>query len=161
MADTAQNPDTKLADYLCFSVYTANLAYSRVYRPVLEALGVTYPQYVTLISLYEQDRQTVKALAANLFLEPSTMTPMLKRLEAAGYVSRTRSTEDERSVIIALTEAGRRLREKGLAYAPITRRATGLSPQEISVLQKAIIALRDNLAKAAEESNEALSQSGI
>lgn len=155
MAETARDPDTRLADHLCFSVYTANLAYSRVYRPVLEALGVTYPQYVTLISLYEQDRQTVKALAANLFLEPSTMTPMLKRLEAAGYVLRTRSTEDERSVIITLTEAGRRLREKGLAYAPITRGATGLSPAEISVLQKAVIALRDNLAQAAEESDDA------
>lgn len=154
MADATGDPDAKLADYLCFSIYTANLAYSRVYRPVLEALGVTYPQYVTLISLYEQDRQTVKALAANLFLEPSTMTPMLKRLEAAGYVSRIRSTQDERSVIISLTEAGRRLREKGFDYAPLTRGATGLSPDEISVLQKAIIALRGNLAEAAEADAE-------
>jgi len=155
MPDARSPLETKLADFLCFSIYTANLAYSRVYRPVLEALGLTYPQYVTLISLYEEDRQTVKGLAAKLFLEPSTMTPMLKRLEAAGYVTRTRGVEDERSVFISLTEAGRRIREKGADFAHVTLGATGLSPQEVPVLQKAIVTLRDNLAKAAEDAGTA------
>ena len=69
-----------LADFMCFAIYSTNLAYSRVYKPVLDQLGLTYPQYITLIALWEQDGQTVKSLGEKLFLEPSTMTPMLKRL---------------------------------------------------------------------------------
>ena len=70
-----------LADFMCFAIYSTNLAYSRVYKPVLEQLGLTYPQYISIIALWEQDGQTVKGLGEKLFLEPSTMTPMLKRLE--------------------------------------------------------------------------------
>jgi DNA-binding MarR family transcriptional regulator len=120
-----------------------------VYKPVLEQLGLTYPQYVTIICLWEEDNQTVKGLSEKLFLEPSTMTPMLKRLEAMGYVRRERDSEDERSVRISLTEAGRQLREKAFDYREITARAAGLSPEEFSVLQKAIVNLRSNLLKAA------------
>ncbi len=140
----------KLADFLCFSIYSANLAYSRVYKPVLDALGLTYPQYITLIALWEDDNQTVKALSEKLFLEPSTMTPMLKRLEAMGYLARTRDTEDERNVRISLTAAGRRLREKGFGFADLTMRAAGLTPKEFPAFQKAVSNLRDNLVKAAK-----------
>jgi hypothetical protein len=102
--DQGRNNVAKLGDFMCFAIYSTNLAYSRVYKPVLEQLGLTYPQYVTIISLWEQDRQTVKGLSESLFLEPSTLTPMLKRLEATGYVRRERDMEDERSVRVSLTD---------------------------------------------------------
>lgn len=139
----------KLGDFMCFAVYSTNLAYSRVYKPVLDALGLTYTQYVTIICLWEQDDQTVKGLSDNLFLEPSTLTPMLKRLEAMGYVRRERDRQDERSVRISLTEAGRALREKAFGYREITARAAGLAPDEFRALQKAIVKLRTNLIDAA------------
>src|ERR1700754_4382503 len=120
----------KLADFMCFTIYSTNLAYSRVYKPVLDELGITYPQYITIVSLWEEDQQTVKGLSEKLFLESSTMTPMLKRLEAMGYVRRTRDTEDERNVRISLTDAGRRLREKGLGFGEVTMKASGLTPEE-------------------------------
>ena len=140
----------KLGDFMCFAIYSTNLAYSRVYKPVLEQLGLTYPQYVTIICLWEEDRQTVKGLSEKLFLEPSTLTPMLKRLEAMGYVRRERDTEDERSVRVSLTEAGRALREKAFDYREITAKAAGLAPEEFRTLQQAVVKLRTNLIDAAD-----------
>jgi DNA-binding MarR family transcriptional regulator len=139
----------KLGDFMCFAIYSTNLAYSRVYKPVLEQLGLTYTQYVTIISLWEEDRQTVKGLSENLFLEPSTLTPMLKRLEAMGYVLRERDPEDERSVRVSLTDAGRQLREKAFDYRETTVKAAGLTPEEFRILQKAVVNLRTNLMNAA------------
>jgi DNA-binding MarR family transcriptional regulator len=147
--DKGRNNIAKLGDFMCFAVYSTNLAYSRVYKPVLEQLGLTYPQYVTIIALWEEDRQTVKGLSENLFLEPSTLTPMLKRLEAMGYVRRERDTEDERSVRVSLTDAGRQLREKAFDYREITAKASGLTVEEFQTLQKAIVKLRTNLIDAA------------
>nr|WP_314545417.1 MarR family transcriptional regulator [uncultured Massilia sp.] len=144
----------KLGDFMCFAVYSTNLAYSRVYKPVLDALGLTYTQYVTIICLWEQDDQTVKGLSENLFLEPSTLTPLLKRLEAMGYVRRERDRQDERSVRISLTDAGRALREKAFDYREITARAAGLAPDEFRALQQAIVKLRTNLIDAAGEHTE-------
>jgi DNA-binding MarR family transcriptional regulator len=157
MNNTEQRRDNiaKLGDFMCFAVYSTNLAYSRVYKPVLDALGLTYPQYVTIICLWEQDNQTVKGLSEKLFLEPSTMTPMLKRLEAAGYVRRERDKEDERSVRVSLTDAGRQLREKAFDYREITAKAAGLAPDEFRALQKAVVKLRTNLIDAADQSGEA------
>lgn len=145
---TSRQDVARLGDFMCFAVYSTNLAYSRVYKPVLEKLGLTYPQYVTIICLWEEDNQTVKGLSEKLFLEPSTMTPMLKRLEAMGYVQRTRDSEDERSVRVSLTEAGRTLRESAFAFREVTARAAGLAPDEFRVLQKAIVNLRTNLMQA-------------
>jgi DNA-binding MarR family transcriptional regulator len=157
MNNTEQRRDNiaKLGDFMCFAVYSTNLAYSRVYKPVLDALGLTYPQYVTIICLWEQDNQTVKGLSEKLFLEPSTMTPMLKRLEAAGYVRRERDKEDERSVRVSLTDAGRQLREKAFDYREITAKAAGLAPDEFRALQKAVVKLRTNLIDAADQTGEA------
>jgi DNA-binding MarR family transcriptional regulator len=138
-----------LGDFMCFAIYSTNLAYSRVYRPVLEQLGLTYTQYVTIICLWEEDRQTVKGLSEKLFLEPSTLTPMLKRLEAMGYVHRERDPDDERSVRVSLTDAGRQLREKAFDYREVTAKASGLSPEEFRILQKAVVRLRSNLMDAA------------
>ena len=140
----------KLGDYMCFAIYSTNLAYSRVYKPVLERLGITYPQYVTIICLWEEDNQTVKGLSEKLFLEPSTMTPMLKRLEAMGYVRRERDSEDERSVRVSLTDTGRALRERAFAFREVTAKAAGLAPEEFRALQKAIVNLRGNLISASE-----------
>lgn len=136
-------------DFMCFAVYSTNLAYSRVYKPVLEQLGLTYPQYLTIICLWEENNQTVKGLSEKLFVEPSTMTPMLKRLEVMGLVRRERDSKDERSVRVALTEAGRKVREKAFAYREVTAKAAGLSADEFRILQKAIVRLRGNLIDAA------------
>jgi MarR family transcriptional regulator, organic hydroperoxide resistance regulator len=150
----AKRDVARLGDFMCFAVYSTNLAYSRVYKPVLEQLGLTYPQYVTIVCLWEEDNQTVKGLSENLFLEPSTMTPMLKRLEAMGYVRRERDSEDERSVRISLTDAGRELREKAFAFRAVTAKASGLAPEEFRVLQKAIVKLRTNLVNAASRNDD-------
>jgi DNA-binding MarR family transcriptional regulator len=146
----SRSETAKLADFMCFAIYSANLAYSRVYKTVLDQLDLTYPQYITVISLWEEDNQTVKGLSEKLFLEPSTMTPMLKRLETMGYLNRTRDSKDERNVRISLTPAGRRLRQKGFSYGEVTVKASGLSDEEFSALQNAIVKLRDNLVKASK-----------
>lgn len=144
----SSNEAVRFGDFMCFAVYSTNLAYSRVYKPVLEQLGLTYPQYITIICLWEEDNQTVKGLSEKLFVEPSTMTPMLKRLEAMGFVRRERDSKDERSVRVALTDAGRSVREKAFAYREVTAKAAGLSPEEFRILQKAIVRLRSNLIDA-------------
>lgn len=139
----------KLADFLCFAIYSANLAYGRAYKPILEQLGLTYPQYIAIVALWEEDNQTVSSLGEKLFLESNTLTPMLKKLEAMGYVRRQRDAKDERQVVVSLTEAGRRLREKGLGMSLV--KASGLSSEEFRKLQKGVVALRDNLIEAAQD----------
>jgi DNA-binding MarR family transcriptional regulator len=139
----------KLADFLCFAVYSANLAYGRAYKPILEKLGLTYTQYIAVVALWEEDNLTVSALGAKLFLESNTLTPILKKLETAGYLTRRRDPEDERQVRVSLTEAGRRLREKGLNMTLVKQ--TGLPVEEFSRLQREVSNLRDNLIKAAED----------
>ncbi|RYE47364.1 MAG: MarR family transcriptional regulator [Hyphomicrobiales bacterium] len=151
MAEAQRDQEAGLADFMCFAVYSANLAYSRVYKPVLEELGLTYPQYVAVVALWEQDEQTVKGLSDKLFLEPSTVTPMLKRLEAMGYVTRTRGTEDERMVFVRLTETGRQLREKARELSKVTYKAAGLNRDEFRILQRGITNLRNNLVSAAAD----------
>jgi DNA-binding MarR family transcriptional regulator len=147
MATEEQAQVTKLADFLCFAVYSTNLAFGKVYRPLLEELGLTYTQYVTVVALSEEDDQTVSGLGEKLFLESNTLTPILKKLEAMGHLERTRDPTDERQVRIRLTEAGRRLREK--AYGSDLGDACGISTEEFKRLQKEIVALRTNLLKAA------------
>ncbi|MEM5382964.1 MarR family transcriptional regulator [Paraburkholderia phymatum] len=143
----AANP--KLADFLCFAVYSANLAFGKAYKPILEELGLTYTQYITVIALWEEDDQTVSSLGEKLFLESNTLTPILKKLESMGYLERQRDPEDERQVRVSLTKSGRRLREKALNMDLVE--ATGLSPDEFSKVQKAIVTLRNNLVKAVNE----------
>jgi DNA-binding MarR family transcriptional regulator len=145
--DPVEKASPKLADFLCFAVYSANLAYGRAYKPILEELGLTYTQYIAIVALWERDDQTVSGLGEKLFLESNTLTPILKKLEAMGYLTRRRDPEDERQVRVNLTEAGRRLREKGLNMTLVKQ--TGLPVEEFSKLQKAVSNLRDNLIKAA------------
>ncbi|MBN3754816.1 MarR family transcriptional regulator [Paraburkholderia sp. Tr-20389] len=137
-----------LSDYLCFAVYSTNLAFGKAYKPILEELGLTYPQYITIIALWEQDNQTVSELGEKLFLESNTLTPMLKKLEAMGYLERRRDPEDERQVRVSLTKSGRRLSERSLKK-DLTK-ATGLTLDDFAKLQKAVVALRGNLIKSIE-----------
>ena len=145
------DPDApKLADFLCFAIYSANLAYGKAYKPLLDELGVTYTQWITIIALWEEDNQTVSSLGEKLFLESNTLTPILKKLEAMGYLRRQRSTEDERQVLVSLTEAGRKLRERGLQRTLV--KATGLQAEEFKSLQKTVKRVRDNLVKQTQSS---------
>jgi DNA-binding MarR family transcriptional regulator len=132
-----------LSDFLCFAVYSANLAFGKAYKPILDKLGVTYTQYIAIVALWEQDHQTVSGLGEKLFLESNTLTPILKRLEAIGYLTRRRDPEDERQVVVSLTAAGRRLREQGAEMELVA--ATGLAPEEFATLQNGVVTLRDNL----------------
>src|SRR5687768_13816460 len=107
VSDRTEDGDAlALGRQLCFAVYSAAHAFNRVYKPLLERFGLTYPQYLVLLSLWQRDRRTVKSIGEELGLDSGTLSPLLKRLEAAGFVSRTRDTGDERQVIIALAPKG-------------------------------------------------------
>ena len=138
-----------LGDFLCFAIYSANLAFGRAYRKGLEDLGLTYPQWIAIVALWEQDGQTVSELGEKMFLESNTLTPVLKKLETMGYLRRQRDPADERQVRISLTEAGRLLREKGMHMNLVA--STGLKPDEFARLQETVVTLRDNLIKATAE----------
>ena len=120
--------------------------HGRAYKPILEDLGLTYTQYIAIVALWEEDDQTVSGLGEKMFLESNTLTPILKKLEAMGYLTRRRDPGDERQVRVSLTEAGRRLREKGLNMTLVKQ--TGLPVEEFSKLQRAVSKLRDNLLEA-------------
>ncbi len=139
-----------LGDFLCFAVYSTNLAFSRAYKPLFEELGLTYPQYATLVALNEEDGQTVSQLGEKLFLESSTLTPLLKRLEAMGHVTRKRDAEDERQVRVSLTKAGRSVFDKAFCGRENVIKATGLEPDAFTRLQRDLIKLRDNLLAASK-----------
>jgi MarR family transcriptional regulator, organic hydroperoxide resistance regulator len=140
-----------LADFLCFAVYSTNLAFGRAYKQLFEELGITYPQYATLIALNEAGDQTVGELGDKLFLESSTLTPLLKRLEAAGYVTRRRDAEDERQVRVSLTPEGKAVFEQAFCGRESVIEATGLDPDTFVRLQRDLITLRDNLLAASNK----------
>jgi MarR family transcriptional regulator, organic hydroperoxide resistance regulator len=135
----------ELPEFLCFSVYSAGHAFNRVYQPLLKELALTYPQFITMILLWEEDRQTVGQLGEALFLESNTLTPMLKRLEALGYIKRSRDSADERQVRISLTEAGRKLRPRASEIVRRVRKATGLQDKELKALRDGVDGLRKSL----------------
>ncbi|EPT1488319.1 MarR family winged helix-turn-helix transcriptional regulator [Escherichia coli] len=134
----------KLEDFLCFATYTANLAFGKAYQPYLAELGLTYSQWITLLALAEEDGLTVNQLGEKLFLASSTLTPMLKILEKKGLVIRRRSMEDERKVHIFLTDEGRKLHKASHRCMNVFY-SLGLSLEEVQLLQKTIIKVRDNL----------------
>lgn len=142
----AVNADLKLADFLCFAIYSANLAFGKAYKPILDELGLTYTQYITIIALWEQDNQTVSGLGEKLFLESNTLTPILKKLEVMGYLHRQRDATDERQVLVSLTDEGKRLREKGMGLSLTI--ACGLTAEEFPQTQHAVVKLRNNLIKS-------------
>jgi len=135
----------KLANFLCFSIYSANLAFGRAYKPILDKLGLTYTQYIALVALSEEGDQTVGALGEKLFLESNTLTPLLKKLEAMGYIRRHRDSADERQVRVSLTPAGRELIDADPTASLVE--ATGLG-EDFSAVQKSVAGIRDNLLRA-------------
>jgi len=149
----AKTGDAKLADFMCFAIYSANLAYGRAYRPILEELGVTYTQWIIIVALWEQDNQTVGGLGEKLFLESNTLTPILKKLEELGFLNRRRDPADERQVLNSLTDAGRALRNKGVQKNLVA--ASGLTPEEFQTVQKMVAWLRDNLIEHAKDASGA------
>ncbi|MEP3301076.1 MAG: MarR family transcriptional regulator, partial [Roseibium sp.] len=142
--------DLLLEQFLCFSLYSANHAMTRVYKPHLQELGLTYPQYLAMVVLWQKDKILVGALGDRLQLESNTMTPLLKRLEAMDLLTRTRDKKDERQVRIALTRKGRALKKKTGNLTACILAATGMSVEEVIDLQGKIMLLRDNLLRAAE-----------
>lgn len=141
----------RLDNQICFAVYSAAHAFNKVYKPLLDRLGLTYPQYLVMLSLWERDGEPLKDIGERLFLDSGTLTPLLKRLEAAGLVKRTRSTEDERQVLIALTTQGQALKEKARSVPQSILEASDCSVGELVALKSEIVALRDRLNAALEE----------
>ncbi|MBV6272775.1 MarR family transcriptional regulator [Alcaligenaceae bacterium CGII-47] len=130
---------------LCFALYSANLAMNKVYRRVLSDLQLTYPQYLVMLVLWEQDGLTVSTLGKRLYLDSATLTPLLKRLQASGLVARTRAQTDERQVMVTLTPAGRALRARARPVPEGVFCATGCSLDQLQVLKAQLEALRTNL----------------
>lgn len=135
-----------LDNQLCFALYSASLQMTKLYKPLLDEIGLTYPQYVTLLALWEADGVTVGALGERLFLDSGTLTPLLKRLETAGLVTRTRNAEDERQVLIRLTTKGRALKQKAMCIPEQIGAKAGLTIPEFLTLRKTLKKLRGALA---------------
>src|ERR1700731_2065537 len=139
-----------LGNQLCFAIYSTAHTFNRVYKPLLKRLGLTYPQYLVMLVLWERDGLPVKDIGERLFLDSGTLTPLLKRLEAAELIKRTRGTEDERQVLIALTSKGQALREKARNVPHAILAASACSVSELSAMKNQLIGLRDRLNAAAE-----------
>ena len=142
----AANEALLLENQLCFALYSASLAMGKVYKPLLDELGITYPQYLVMLSLWEADGLTVSEIGERLTLDSGTLTPLLKRLEAAGLVQRLRDTEDERRVLVRLTPDGRKLKQKAGKLPQCVLAATQCSLSELKKMTHELQALRANLA---------------
>lgn len=143
---SADPADTQnLDDFLCFAIYSTNLAVNRLNKAVLDRLGLTYLQYIVLVALYEKDDRTVSALGDQLYLDSSTLTPLLKKLEAMGHLTRQRDPEDERQVRIRITPQGRSVREAALAFRGEQVEAMGLDAAQFAGLREQLVKLRTNL----------------
>lgn len=137
-----------LDSQLCYSLYSTTLAINRTYKPLLDGLGITYPQYLVLSALWEADNQTITAIADRLSLEPSTITPLVKRLEQAELVARHRDSEDERQVQVRLTPRGKGLYGPTSCLTDTLLKTSGLSVDQIIALNEKVLALRDALNAA-------------
>ncbi len=136
----------KLDAQLCFALYSTGLAMNKVYRNLLKPLALTYPQYLVMMVLWENESLSVSEIGERLFLDSATLTPLLKRLEVAGLVSRQRSREDERHVVVSLTSRGRDLQAKAGKVQELVFCATQCKPAELKQLQRELQALRRKLA---------------
>ena len=136
----------ELDNQLCFALYSASLAMTKVYKPLLDALGLTYPQYLAMLVLWERDGLMVSELGERLYLDSGTLTPLLKRLEASGFITRIRAVEDERRVHITLTAAGRKLKTSAAKIPDCILNASQCSLPELVALTQQIQALRQRLA---------------
>lgn len=139
----------RLDNQLCFAVYSASLAMTRLYKPLLEKLSLTYPQYLVMLALWEHDGPMVSELGERLSLDSGTLTPLLKRLEANGFVTRLRDVADERRVHITLTPAGRKLKSRAAGVPDCLLTASHCSIDELVSLTRQLQALRDHVKAAA------------
>lgn len=135
-------------DMICFALYSAAHAMQQAYKPLLEEIGLTYPQYLALTVLWAQDGQTVGEIGRQIQLESNTLTPLFKRLEAQGLVSRRRDTQDERQVRLVLTEAGQALKARAAHIPAAIMARTGLDLPGILALRDQVTGLRDRLRQA-------------
>ena len=136
----------RLDSQVCFALYSASLAMTKLYKPLLDAVGLTYPQYIAMLALWERDGVTVSELGERLCLDSGTLTPLLKRLEALGYVSRRRRADDERTVSITLTAEGAALRERVTEVPIEISRALGLSAADTATLRELLRRVAENTA---------------
>jgi MarR family transcriptional regulator, organic hydroperoxide resistance regulator len=148
---TAADQPLRLDNQICFAIYSAAHAFNRVYKPLLDQLGLTYPQYLVMLVLWERDGVPLKDIGERLFLDSGTLTPLLKRLEAAQLIKRNRNTEDERQVLIALTPRGQALKEKARSVPQSILAASACSIPELLAVKNEIVALRDRLNAAVED----------
>ena len=136
----------QLDNQLCFALYSTSLAMTKIYKPLLDELGLTYPQYLAMLVLWEKDGLMVSELGQRLYLDSGTLTPLLKRLEASGFIARIRAVEDERRVHITLTSSGRKLKAKAAKIPACILSASQCSISEISDLTRQVQSLRQHLA---------------
>jgi DNA-binding MarR family transcriptional regulator len=148
LAKTPSDEWLKLDRQLCFALYSSSLAMTKLYRPLLDPLGLTYPQYLAMLVLWERDGLTVSALGERLMLDSGTLTPLLKRLEGAGLVQRLRDAADERRVLLKLTPAGRALKARALKVPAAVACAAGCEIDELAKLTARLKTLRDQLSEA-------------
>jgi DNA-binding MarR family transcriptional regulator len=137
------NDPPPLRDQLCYAIYTAGIAIQRAYKPLLDELGLTYPQYLVLNVLWGQDEQTVVSIADQLALDSSTLTPLLKRLEIAGLVRRARNLSNERQVLVTLTDQGYALQHKAGCLSDALLAASTQTPAQLAALNRDVRHLRD------------------
>ena len=149
-ASARQGEGLKLSDQLCFATYAAAHAFTRVYKPLLDPLGLTYPQYLVMLVLWEQENLTVKEIGERLFLDSGTLTPLLKRLQSAGLVERTRDAKDERQVRITLTAKGRAVEGQVSAITDELVCVIGRSEEKLLALTQEIGQLRGALQDSVE-----------
>jgi MarR family transcriptional regulator, organic hydroperoxide resistance regulator len=150
MTEPASDDPLLLSNQLCFAVYSTAHAFNRLYKPLLEALGLTYPQYLVMLALWERDGRMVKEIGEQLHLDSGTLTPLLKRLEAAGLVARARDTSDERQLRVTLTDQGKVLKEKAHVIPQEVACASGRSIPELIALRDDLVRLRDRLNNGGE-----------
>ena len=134
-------------EMLCFSIYSAGHAFNQLYRPLLNEMGLTYPQFLVMIELWARDVRTVKELGEALFLDSSTLTPLLKRLESAGLITRTRNPDDERQVLLHRTAKGDALREQATRVLGCINDAVGLDAQAVATIRTALGMIRDSISR--------------
>jgi MarR family transcriptional regulator, organic hydroperoxide resistance regulator len=134
-----------LSNFFCFALYSASLEMTKLYRGLLKDLGLTYPQYLVMVVLWEQNGLAVKEVGELLHLDSGTLTPLLKRLEKMGLIKRERNSEDERKVLISLTRKGDHLRKKALGIPGKVSCSLGISSKNADALQKAILNARDQI----------------
>lgn len=136
-----------LGDQLCFSLYATSLAMNKLYRKLLQDLGLTYPQYLVMLVLWERDGLTVSEIGERLFLDSATLTPLLKRMEASGLIARRRGDDDERQVFVSLSRAGRELRRRAESVPHGVFCAAGCSLEELVAIKRQLDGLRQRLAQ--------------